>query len=176
MGKSTLARYFRERGENAFDSEDGKELRGLNQSVDLAGRPLRITKDQWRRADEWQHFWHARTLARFLARRRNVLLFGAADNMFHLAHLFDRRIFLRVSWSVLRERLRHPARHNDGGSEPGQMERIRDRARRWPILARRAGFEFIDATLPPARIFAQIYTARNPGPSGPRIGHADRDP
>ena len=170
VGKSTLARYFRERGENAFDSEDGKELRGLNQSVDLAGHPVRITKDQWRRADEWRHFWHEPTLARFLARRRNVLLFGAADNMFDMAHLFDRRIFLRVSWSVLRERLSHPARDNDWGSEPGQMKWIRDRAREWPILARKAGFEFINATLPPARIFAQILHRKEP----PSVGAAHR--
>ena len=44
VGKSTLAGYFRERGENAFDSEETEHLRGLNLSVDLEGRPRRITK------------------------------------------------------------------------------------------------------------------------------------
>lgn len=157
-GKSTLSHFFRERGENAVD---GDEVRGLNRCVDLDGRPCRITKDQWRRAEDWQHFWDGPTLERFLARNRNVLLFGASDNMFDLAHLFDRRIFLRASWSVLRTRLSHPNRGNDWGSEPGQREWVRTRAREWPIKARKAGFEFVDATLPPARIFRQICNTRD---------------
>lgn len=156
VGKSTLARYFRERGENAYDAEGGKGLRGLNRGVDLEGLPLRISKGLWRRAQGWQHYWDAPTLARFLAHRQNVLLFGASDNMFDLAHLFDRRIFLRVTWSELQRRLSDPTRDNNWGSEPGQMMWIRTRAREWPKRARAAGFEFVDASQPPARIFQVI--------------------
>jgi len=160
-GKSTLARFFRERGENAVDAEDSRELRGLNRSVDLDGRPYRITQEQWRRAADWQHFWDGPTLERFLARHPNVFLFGASDNMFEYAHLFDRRIFLRVSWSVLRTRLSHPTRENDWGSEPGQRDWVRTRAREWPVKARKAGFEFVNAEVPPDRIFRQVCGPRD---------------
>jgi len=172
-GKSTLARYFRGRGERAVDSEDSDELRGLNRSVDLDGHPCRITKEQWRRAEGWQHFWDGPTLERFLTRNRNLLLFGASDNMFDLAHLFDRRVFLQAGWSVLRRRLSHTIRDNDWGSEPGQREWVRARARAWPTKARRAGFEFIDAKLPPERIFLQLCgprgLLRRAHATGPRL-------
>lgn len=155
-GKSTLAKYFRGRGENAFDSEGTDELRGLNQSVDFEGRPFRITKAQWRRADEWQHFWDEPTLARFLAPRKDVILFGASDNMFDLADLFDFRIYLKLNWMVLQTRLSHPSRENDWGSEPGQMRWIRARAREWPRKARASGFSFVDASQSPARIYEVV--------------------
>jgi hypothetical protein len=167
IGKSTLARYFRERGENAFDTEDAPGLRGLNRAVDLKGRPLnRLTKQQWRRADTWQHVWDGPTLARFLAKHASVRLFGAADNMFDLFHLFDHGIYLQAPWPLLRERLNHPFRDNDWGSEPAQLEWVRKRAREWPRKARAAGFEFVDAALPPARIFQRICgTGRPPSQS-----------
>ena len=173
IGKSTLARYFRERGENAFDAEDAPGLRRLNRAVDLKGRPLRhLTKEQWRRADAWQHIWDGPTLKRFLARNRNVLLFGAADNMFDLFRLFDHGIYLRAGWPLIRARLNHPFRDNNWGSEPGQLEWVRRRAREWPRKARAAGFEFMDAGLPPQRIFERVCGRGNPST---RPGRFDPD-
>jgi len=157
-GKSTLCRIFRERGVNAVD---GDEIRGLGGPVDLQGRPLRhITKDQWRRIEDWRFFWSEAVLKRFLARNSNVVLFGASDNMFDLdlTHLFDRRIFLRATWSVIRARLNGPTRDNDWGrdGQPAQREWVRKTTREWPAKAKACGFEFIDAELSPIRIFLQV--------------------
>ncbi len=157
-GKSTLVRYLRERGVNAVDGDD---VRGLGRAVDLEGHHLRrITKERWRRIDDWQFFWHAPTLRRFLARNPNVVLLGAADNMFelNLAPLFDRRIFLRATWSVIRARLDSPTRDNDWGrdSQPAQRNWVRRAVREWPVKARARGFEFLSAELSPARIFRRL--------------------
>ena len=157
-GKSTLAHYFRARGVNAVD---GDEIRGLGGPVDLQGRPLRhITKEQWRDIDGWRHFWNQAALKRLLAREPNVVLFGASDNMFDLdlGHLFDRRFYLQSTWSVIRARLNSPTRDNDWGrdSQPAQRDWVRRAPREWPVRAKACGFEFIDAELPPARIFRQV--------------------
>ena len=157
-GKSTLARYFRKRGVNAVD---GDEVRGLGGPVDLGGRPLRhVTKEQWRRIEDWRFFWNEAVLKRFLARNPNVVLFGASDNMFDLdsARLFDRRIFLRATWSVIRARLNSPARDNDWGrnDHPAQREWVRKATREWPVRAKARGFEFINAQWSPRRIFREV--------------------
>jgi adenylate kinase family enzyme len=157
-GKSTLCRYFRERAVNAVDGDD---IRGLGGPVDLQGRPLRhITKEQWRRIEDWRFFWDEAVLKRFLARNPNVALFGASDNMFDLdlAHLFDRRIFLRATWSVIRARLNCQTRDNDWGrdSQPAQREWVRKATREWPVKAKACGFEFINAESSPTRIFRQV--------------------
>jgi len=161
-GKSTLCRFFRGRGVNALD---GDEVRGLGSSVDLQGRPLpRITKEQWGRIENWRFFWDEAVLRRFLARNPNVVLFGASDNMFDLdlAHLFDRRIYLRARWSVIRARLNDPNRDNDWGrdDQPAQREWVRKATREWPVSAKACGFEFINAELSPARIFRQVCDHR----------------
>jgi adenylate kinase family enzyme len=157
-GKSTLCRLFRERGVN---SVDGDEIRGLGGPVDLRGRPLRrITKEQWRRVEDWRFFWNEAVLKQFLTRNPNVVVFGASDNMFDLdlAHLFDRRIFLRAAWSEIRARLNGPTRDNDWGrdSQPAQREWVKKATREWPVRAKASGFEFIDAKLSPTRIFLQV--------------------
>lgn len=162
-GKSTLCRFFREQGVHAVD---GDEVRGLGRPVDLEGRPLRrISKEQWRRIQDWRFFWDERALRRFLARSENVVLFGAADNVFDLdlAHLFDRRVFLRASWPVIRGRLNDPTRGNDWGrdEQPAQQEWVRRSTRDWPRRARSWGFEFVDAELPPAEILRRICEPRD---------------
>ena len=158
VGKSTLCRFFRERGVNAVD---GDAVRGLGGPVDLRGRALRrITKEQWRRIEDWRYFWAEDCLKRFLARNSNVVLFGASDNMFEpdLAHLFDRRIFLRARWSVIRARLNGSTRDNDWGrdSQPAQREWVKKATREWPLKAKARGFEIVNAELPPARILQLV--------------------
>jgi len=168
-GKSTLCGYFREHGVNAVD---GDEVRGLGRVVDPQGRPLRqITKEQWRRIEDWRFFWDETVLKRFLARKPNVVLFGASDNMFDLdlVPLFDRRIYLRATWSVIRERLNGPSRYNDWGrvGQPAQRAWVRRATREWPVKAKARGFEFVDVTLPPERILSSLRRSnrnpRNPG-------------
>jgi len=164
-GKSTLARYFRQHGVNAVDGDD---LRGLGRAVDLQGHPLRrVTKEQWRRIEDWRYSWDEPTLRRFLSRNPNVVLLGASDDMFELdlRQLFDRRIYLQASWSVIRARLNHPTRDNHWGrdSQPAQQKWVRKAVRDWPDRARACGFEFVDASLSPARILAHIrgHSRRN---------------
>jgi adenylate kinase family enzyme len=157
-GKSTLCRFFRERG---FNAVDGDAVRGLGGPVDLRGRPLRtVTKDQWRRVEDWRFFWDEAVLERYLARRPDVVLFGASDNMFDLdlTRLFDRRFYLRASWSVIRTRLNNPTRDNDWGrdSQPAQRDWVKNATRTWPLRAKTCGFQFVDARLPPARIFRLV--------------------
>jgi AAA domain len=161
-GKSTLAHYFRERGVIAVD---GDEVRGLGGPVDLDGRPLRhITKEQWRDIADWRHFWNESVLKRFLAPNPNVVLFGASDNLFDLdlARVFDRRIYLRATWSVVRARLNSSTRDNDWGrdSQPAQRDWVRKANREWPVRAKASEFEFIDAEWSPARIFRQVCETR----------------
>ncbi len=162
-GKTTLCRYFRERGVNAVD---GDSIRGLGRPVDLKGLPLgRITKEQWRRIEDWRYYWDLVALKRFVARRPDVVLFGASDNLFDLdlRPLFDRRIYLRSSWSLIRSRLDDPSRDNDWGrkSQPAQREWVRQATLRWPKRAKARGFEFIDARLTPSRIFARVRASRS---------------
>ena len=157
-GKSTLARYFRAHGVNAVDGDD---VRGLGRPVDIGGHPLRrITKEQWRRVEDWRFSWHEPTLKRFLARHPDVVLFGCSDDMFDLdlGRLFDRCIFLRATWPVIRARLNSATRDNDWGrdDQPAQREWVRNAVREWPVKARARGFEFVDATLSPARILAEV--------------------
>ena len=167
-GKSTLCQYFRALGVNAVD---GDEIRGLGHPVDLQGRRLRrITKDQWRRIDDWRFHWDETTLRRFAARNPNVVLFGASDNLFdlNLRTIFDRRIYLRASWSVIRKRLNDPNRDNDWGreSQPAQREWVKRATLEWPAKAAARGFEFVDAVLPPGLIFRQVC---QPGRARPPI-------
>lgn len=157
-GKTTLCRYFRDHGQHAVD---GDEVRGLGGPVDLNGRALRnITQQQWRLFEDWRFFWSEPVLKRFLARNPDVVLFGASDNLFDLdlAPLFDRRIYLRSSWSLIRSRLDDPGRDNDWGREtqPAQREWVRRATREWPRRAKALDFEFIDARLSPSRIFARV--------------------
>ena len=157
-GKSTLALYLRTHGVNAIDGDD---VRGLGRAVDLEGRHLRrVTKDQWRRIEDWRFFWHEPTLKRFLVHNPEVVLLGAADNMFDLdlAPLFDRRFYLSTTWSVIRGRLNSPTRENDWGrdSQPAQREWVRRAVSDWPPKARAGGFEFVDATLPPWKILRHL--------------------
>lgn len=167
-GKSTLAHYLRRHGVNAVD---GDEVRGLGRAVGVDGHPLRrVTKDQWRRIEDWQFFWHEPTLRRFLVRNPDMVLLGAADNMFDLdlAPLFDRRIYLSATWSVIRERLNSPARENDWGrdSQPAQRDWVRRAVREWPRKARRRGFEFLDATLPRSKVLRHLRSPRLQPPAG----------
>jgi shikimate kinase len=157
-GKSTLCRYFREHGVNAVD---GDEVPGLGGAVDLRGRPLRkISQDQWRRIEDWRFHWDAAVLERLLARDPNVVLFGASDNMFDLdlGRLFDRRIFLRAPWPVVRARLNDPNRDNDWGrdGQPAQREWVRRSHREWTAKARALEFEFVDARWSAARVFRHV--------------------
>jgi adenylate kinase family enzyme len=152
-GKSTLSRYFKERGIHAVDADD---VRGLCKWVDASGKPRRLTKGEWRRYENVQFFWDEGRLRRFLSRNPDVILFGASDNMFDLAHLFDRRIFLHANWTLIRARLNHPKRDNDWGQEPAQRDWIKKTVGEWPKKARAAGFEFIDAALPPADAFQHV--------------------
>lgn len=157
-GKSTLCRYFRAHGVNAVD---GDEVRGLGVPVDLHGRRLsRITKDQWRRIEDWRFHWDEAALRRFLSRNPNVVLFGAADNMFNLdlAEIFDRRFYLRARWSVIRARLDSPTRDNDWGrvGQPNQREWVRKASREWLERAKTRGFAFVDASLPPVQILEKV--------------------
>jgi hypothetical protein len=152
------------------NAADGDEIRGLGGPVDLQGRPLRhITKEQWRRIEDWRHFWNEPVLKRFLARNPNVILFGASDNMFDLdlANLFDRRIFLRAKWSVIHARLNGPTRDNDWArdSQPAQREWVRKATHHWPIKAKACKFEFINAESSPARILRRV---RDPAPDHAR--------
>lgn len=161
-GKSTLCRFFRERGVNAVDGDD---VRGLGAAVDLRGRRLgRITKEQWRRIEDWRFFWDEAALKRFLARNPSVVLFGASDNMFDLdlAPLFDRRIYLRASWAAIRARLNSPTRDNDWGrdAQPAQREWVRRATHDWPIRAKARGFEFVSAELSPTRFFREVCDSR----------------
>lgn len=167
-GKSTLTLYLRKHGVNAVDGDD---VRGLGRPVDAEGRHLRrITKEQWRRIEDWQFHWHEPTLKRFLARNPDVILLGAADNMFDLdlAPLFDRRIYLKSTWSVISARLNSPTRDNDWGrsGQPAQREWVKRAVREWPARAKARGFEFVDATLPSSKILAQLRR-RDPHGRGP---------
>lgn len=168
-GKSTLAHYLRERG---VDAVDGDEVRGLGRPVDPGGRPLRrVSKERWRRIDDWRFFWHEPTLRRFLTHRPDVVLLGAADNLFDLdlAPLFDRRIYLRATWRVIRARLNSPTRDNDWGrdAQPAQREWVRRAVRNWPARARARGFEFVDATLSPSRILTRLLRPDSSGRRNP---------
>ncbi len=159
-GKSTLVRYFRRRGIVAFD---GDEVPGLGYPANLeGGRLRRVTKDQWRRIEDWKYFWHEPALKRLLARESDIVLVGAADNIFDLdlAPLFHRRIYLRAPWPVIHARLNDPLRDNDWGkdSRPAQREWVRKAVRDWPARARARGFEFIDARLAPWRVLAKLRT------------------
>ncbi len=154
---------------------DGDEVRGLGIPVDLQGRPLRrITKEPWRRNEDWRFFWDQAVLSRFLARNPNIVLFGASDNMFDLdlEHLFGRRIFLRGTWSVIRSRLNDPTRDNDWGrdSQPAQREWVRRATRDWPEKAKAAGFEFVGAELSPARILQRVRSPGAPARGGRATG------
>ncbi len=157
-GKSTLCRFFREHGVNAVDAD---EIKGIGGPVDLRGRRLRrITKEQWKRVEDWRFHWSEAGLKRFLARNPHVVVFGAADNLFDLdlEDLFDRRIYLRVPWSVVRVRLNRLDRDNDWGrdSQPAQREWVRRATREWAVRAKARGFEFVDASASPARILAFV--------------------
>jgi adenylate kinase family enzyme len=161
-GKSTLCRFFRERGVKAVDGDD---IRGLGGPVDLRGRPLRtITNSQWRRVEGWRFNWNATVLKRFLARRPNVMLFGASDNMFELdlAQLFNHRFYLQTTWPVIRSRMNDPARENDWGrdAQPAQREWVRKTTREWPVRAKESGFEFINASLTPEQIYRKVCGPR----------------
>jgi hypothetical protein len=178
-GKSTLCGMFGLRGIHAVD---GDAIRGLGGPVGFEGRPLRrITHEQWRRIEDWRFHWDGAVLKRYLARNPNVVVFGASDNMFELdlAHLFDRRIFLRARWPVIRARLNDPERDNDWGrdEQPAQREWVRTATHEWIAKARADGFELVNAEGSPADVFRELVRALTRPRSGlTRIGPPRQGP
>jgi AAA domain-containing protein len=152
-GKSRLARYFRRRGRNAFDAD---EVPGLCFWVDRAGNPKEVTPEEWRTMEGIQWFWSTTQLDELLRGAEEIYLFGSADNQYEFLSRFDRRYYLRASSALISARLEDPRRDNDFGRGPVQRELV---LRSLPVeeeRARKAGFEFLDASESPPDIFNAI--------------------
>jgi hypothetical protein len=158
-GKSRLARYFQEKGRNAFDAD---EVPGLAGWTDLAGSPKEISKEEWRTQEGVRWTWNAERMTELLRESEEIYLFGSSSNLYDFLDLFDRRYYLRASEALISERLQSPGRDNDFGREEPQRSLVLGSLPAEEDRARRVGFEFIDASLSPQAIFERICGQDSP--------------
>lgn len=148
-GKTTLSKFFREKGKNAYDV-DKVLARWIDKKT---GKPKAPTDEEWKRLSgiEWE--WDRRKLKRLLKQNKEAYLFGSANNTYGLANLFDKVYYLHASKKLILQRLKSEKRDNDFGRHGTQRKLIMSWVKPVAERAKEAGFEFIDASLSPQRIF-----------------------
>ena len=156
-GKSYLAKFFKKMGKNAYDADDV-----IGRWVDKkTGKPREPTKREWEQLSgiEWE--WDSKKLKSILKQNKEAYLFGSANNIHELAHLFDKTYYLRADKELILKRIRNKDREHDFGRPVKQRKLILSWIKPVEERAKKAGFKFIDASLTPEEIF-NIIAKKSP--------------
>ncbi len=148
-GKSYLAKFFKKTGKNAYDADDV-----IGRWVDRkTGKPREPTKREWEQLSgiEWE--WDSRKLKSILKQNKEAYLFGSANNIHELAPLFDKIYYLHADKELILKRIRNKNREHDFGRPAKQKKLILSWIKPVEERSKKAGFEFIDASLTPRQIF-----------------------
>lgn len=164
-GKSYLVKEMRQRGFDAVDVD-----KGLATFVDVEGEEVEYDPNGG--ATWWEaHYYVLKRdgLESLLKRRGSVYLFGDVggqpgrkNGLLDVTHHFDRVCYLEAPGEVIQKRLAARA-ENPFGKNVDEVQGTMKHKVRMDGIARRRGFEIIDATLPVDEIIAALV-----GPSRPR--------
>lgn len=153
-GKTFLTKKFREKGQNAFDSD---QIDGLSSWYDFEGKKVTEPEEIKKNFLETHQFlWDREFLTTFLADKPNIYVFGMSGNAFEMLDVFDIVYFLQVPPEILRERVQHESRENKMGKTEEQREAVVSWAKHIEEKAKKLGVLFIDGTLSAEEIFKKI--------------------
>ena len=165
-GKTTLARYFIEHGRNAVDAD----ISGIGVWLDGDKKVVKAPDDIGRGINKWaeernlQWNWDAEKVKALLSQNHELYLIGMATNTLDFAGLFNKRYYLYAREKLILERLdtrmKDETRHHDYGSTEEQRRWILGSLKSQIETMRKAGFEFIDASLAPSQIY-NLITQKN---------------
>lgn len=165
-GKTTLAEHFKQHGKVACDTD--KDLRII---IDAEGNQTQHTPTTKELEEgRFRFAWPRDRLEDLLKKNAEFYLFGydiySAFKPEFLS-LFDRIYYLDVTEEEakrrIQEELKAPKRYVDWGREKSHEKVILSQVKSMRIQAKKAGFTFIDASLPTEKIF-DIICNKVPGP------------
>ena len=150
-GKTYLSRELKKLGLNAVDADT---IGGLSGWYDGKGGKVEYPKDAGEEfLGNHSFLWDREFLKSYLDKNPNIYLFGSSGNMFEMLDLFDKAYFLKADPELIKGRLTHESRENPMGITEFQ----RENAIKWGLeleqKAKDLDIEFIDATLPPKKVF-----------------------
>jgi hypothetical protein len=158
-GKTTLAEFFKQQGKNAIDVD----LSGVGTWIDSEKNQVTAPADLGKGINEWaedrklEWVWNGDKLKALLAKDEELFLFGGSGNMFDFIGLFDGLYYLKADkelvLSRLEMRLKSGKSYHEFGKTQAQRDLILSGLEWGEEKARKAGFQFIDATLTPKQIF-----------------------
>lgn len=164
-GKSTLVNYLSEHGKQVCDAD-----KGLRILVDSSGK--RILKmpegKEWEEnekkpeKDRFRWVWPKDRLKHLLSKNSELYLFGIGPEVFNheVMGLFDKLYYLDVSEETVRNRIederRNPKREHNWGRAEWHMDAILSTIKPLREQARKAGFTFLDGSLPTEKLFEII--------------------
>lgn len=161
-GKTTLAKSFKEHGKNAVDAD----ISGIGVWFDKYGKTVNAPNGIGRGINKWaeQHqliwAWDGDRLKKLLSSHDEVYIFGGSTNLHDFIDLFNVKYYLEARHDLVNRRLdvrsKDSENYNDFGSTEGQRKYILGKLDPETEMARKAGFRFLDASLPPEKIFEAI--------------------
>ena len=155
VGKTHIARYMRSKGDKAFDGDIvGYWIRKKD------GKRIKPTAKQFAEISEIDWVWDVKKLKSMLKRSKTMYVFGAPHNLLEVARLFDKVYYMHASKKLILKRLTNEARDNPFGQSAEQRRMTLIWLKFATKRAKEQGWEFIDASLPPARIRKIITRAR----------------
>lgn len=159
-GKSYIAAYLKEKGENVVDADD---IKRLGEWCDSRGNKVAFPSNASR---EWlaTHYflWDRDFLRAWLSQQKSpVYLFGLALNVLEVADLFDRAYYLDVSPEVLQKRFVQNERTNPMGHTAEQQAAILADLGGFAHIAKERGLIFVRADQSPEDIYKMVsFNAR----------------
>ncbi len=161
-GKTTLARFFKQKGKASIDMDKS----GLGIWLDKDGKNAKGPPYINSETNEWSHKnglrwnWDAGKLNSLIKKNTDIYIFGSAWNMNDFLNLFDKKYYLDASQALINERLdkrnSEGKEYNDWGRTHEQRAKIFSIFKTKAASARKNGFIFVDASLPMEKIFEII--------------------
>ncbi len=143
-----------------FNAVDADTIPGLMTYFDTAGQkvdpPAPVTHE-WLQSHRL--LWDKNFLQKYLEQNAPVYFFGQSQNTFDVIDLFDYKFYLKISDSLVEERLQKAERDNSWGKKPEEREEIMQWLPWLDQKAQELGFITIDASLPPEKIMNAIENA-----------------
>lgn len=161
-GKSHLSKKWAEKGVKTID---GDTMADVCRWFDKDGNREEFPKDIGKADAAWFNshvfIWDETCLQRFLSKNAPVVVLGVCDNIADVMKYFDRIYYLKVPFSVAKERLLNPERQafTAFGRHEEQREALEKMIADADKRAIDSGMTIIDATLPADKILQLIDLA-----------------
>lgn len=161
-GKSFLSKKWSEKGVKTIDGDTMTDVcRWFDQDGNRDEFPADISKADAAWFNSHVFIWDTASLVDFLSKNEPIVVLGVCDNIADVVKYFDRVYYLKVPFSIAKERLLNPERQ--AFTAFGQHEKQRIALEKTIVDAdKRAvdlGMTVIDATLPADEILRLIDLA-----------------